>query len=130
MFANCSMGGISFAFPDVCKTPSNTGTITLTYPNIASQMLATPMVPNIFLQCGMAHNLTSSPSVTTGDSAGIIGGTTSSSVMSSARHTRGSSKVFFGGGVATRLSDSTQQNSTNANGTTLTPGQIKVLILS
>ncbi len=37
---------------------------------------------------------------------------------------------FLGGGVATRLSDSTKQSSTDSSGAALVPSQYKVLIPS
>jgi len=124
------MGGLAFASPDTCNTPSASGVTPVSYANLANQMSAVPMVPNVILQGGMAHNLNSSPPTTSGDEAGVATGVASGTVMGSSRHVKGSAKVFFGGGVATRLSDSTMQNSTNSSGASLVPGQFKVLILS
>ncbi|MCA9644503.1 MAG: DUF4150 domain-containing protein [Polyangiaceae bacterium] len=130
MFANCSMGGQSLASPDTCNTPSASGVTPMAYANTANNATAVPMVPNVIFVGGMAHNLNSAPPMTNGDEAGTATGVASGTVMGPSRNVKGSTKVFIGGGVATRMSDSTMQNSTNSSGATLVPGQTKVLILS
>ncbi|MCA9630102.1 MAG: DUF4150 domain-containing protein [Myxococcales bacterium] len=130
MFANCSMGGQAIASPDTCNTPSGSGVTPVAYANTATQATAVPMVPNVILVGGMAHNLNSAPPTTNGDEAGTATGVASGTVMGPSRHVKGSMKVFIGGGLATRLTDSTMQNSTNSSGASLSPSQTKVLILS
>jgi hypothetical protein len=78
-----------------------------------------------------AHNLGTTVPMTSGDSLGVLGGVSSSTVMGPARNTNGSAKVFTGGMPITRMLDSSMHNSTNApGGMNLAPSQTKVLVMS
>lgn len=137
MFANCSLGGMAFAMPDVCKTLVYVGvsvsTIPIPYPNISTTPMALPPTANLkhLIMMMPAHNLSTTVPMTNGDNLGILGGASSSTVMGPARGVKGSMKVFTGGTPITRMLDSTMHNSTNApGGMNLAPSQVKVLVLS
>lgn len=132
MFANTQMGGIKFAFPDVCKTPSPVGPIPIPYPNIATNMTSIPNVFNVFIGCAPAHNLATTGTISNGDNAGVLGGVASQIMMGPCREQMGSTNVFIGGMPATKMLSLTGQNgmAQNIPGINLAPSQVKVMILS
>jgi len=134
MFANCQMGGVSNALPDVCKTPAPPASpIPIPYPNIAMGPTALPPTAclKVLLTAGPAHNLMTTIPMSNGDNAGVVGGVASSMVMGPCRHTMGSTNVLYGGSPATKMTSMTGQNgmSMNVPGTTLAPAQIKVMLM-
>lgn len=133
MFANCSMGGMQFAMPDVCLTPAGPAVVPIPYPNIS--MLPTAIPPTCSMKhfIGMmpAHNMATMVPMTMGDSTGAMGGVMSGMMMGPARSMMGSVKVLTGGLPATKMLSPALQNMTNApTGMTLAPSQVKVLIMS
>lgn len=137
MFANCSMGGMQFAMPDVCLTPipSPAGPIPtpIPYPNISMLPMAIPPTCSMkhFISMMPAHNMATTVPMTSGDSTGAMGGVMSGMMMGPARSMMGSVKVFTGGLPATKMLSPSMQNMTNApGGMTLAPSQVKVLIIS
>lgn len=130
MFANTNLGVMNFGFPDVCLTPSPVGPIPIPYPNIAMSATHVPSVVNIIIGGGLAENLATSGTVSNGDNAGVALGVASGLVMGPDRPMLGSFKTLFGGMPATRLTTVNIQNSTNAPGMSLTPSQVKVLVLA
>ncbi len=138
MFANCSMGGMNMAMPDVCLTPvpSPAGPIPtpMPYPNMAQLMMALPPSCNIkHFTCMMpTHHLMTTVPMSNGDEAGCMpGGVMSGIIIGPSRHVKGSVKVFSGGMPCTRMLDTTMQNLTNAmGGMTIVPSQTKVMIMS
>ncbi len=133
MFANCSMPGMDFAFPDVCRTPAPPPVVMLPipYPNMALKPMALPPTTSIrhLISFMPSHHIGTTIPTTTGDYGGVLGGMVSQVFMGPARNLRCSVKVITGGMPATRLLDNTLQNLTNAPGMTLVPGQFKVLYL-
>uniref|UniRef100_UPI0040564760 DUF4150 domain-containing protein n=1 Tax=Candidatus Electrothrix sp. TaxID=2170559 RepID=UPI0040564760 len=132
MFANCSMPGIDLAPVDVCKTPVGPAIVPIPYPNIAMKSMAIPPTASMkhLIMFMPSHHMGTNVPTTMGDNAGVLGGVASQIMMGPARNTKGSMKVITGGMPATRMLDTTLQNLTNAPGTTLVPGQFKVLYLS
>ncbi len=138
MFANCSLGGMNMAMPDVCLTPvpSPAGPVPtpIPYPNIAQLMMALPPSCNVrhFTSMMPTHHLMTTIPMSNGDEAGCMpGGVMSGMIIGPSRHIKGSVKVFSGGMPCTRMLDTTMQNMTNAmGGMTIVPSQIKVLIMS
>jgi hypothetical protein len=134
MFANCSLGGMDFGFPDVCLTPTPVGPIPIPYPNMA--MLPTALPPTASLKhlisAMPAHNLMTTIPMSMGDNAGVNLGVASGMVMGPCRNLMGSTKVLIGGMPATKMTSMTGQNgmSMNAPGMTLVPAQFKVLVMS
>ena len=133
MFANCQLGGMNFAFPDVCLTTSPVGPIPIPYPNIGMGVTANPAMAckKIYLSCMPAHNLITQICLSMGDNAGVAMGLASGTVMGPCKHLMGSVGVLYEGAPVTKMTSPTGQNgmSLNAPGMTLVPAQFKVLIL-
>jgi hypothetical protein len=132
MFANCQMGGMNFAFPDVCLTPVPMP-VPIPYPNFALGMTANPATAckKIYLSCMPAHNLMTMIPLSLGDNAGVNTGVASGMVMGPSRHLMGCVGVIYEGTPATKMTSPTGQNglSLNAPGLTIVPAQFKVLIM-
>ena len=137
MFANCQMGGMNMAMPDVCLTPipSPAGPIPtpIPYPNIALGPTAIPPTAclKVLLMAGPAHNLLTTVPMSNGDNAGLNMGVMSGMVMGPCRHMMGSTNVLMGGIPATKMTSPTGQNgmSLNVPGLSLVPAQIKLLLM-
>ncbi len=135
MFANCQMGGMNMAAPDVCKTPipSPAGPVPapIPYPNMAMGMTAIPNQFKVLLMAGPAHNLMTTIPMSNGDNPGVYMGVASQMVMGPSRHLFGSTNVLYGGMPATKMTSTTGQNgmSLNIPGMTLVPAQFKVLLM-
>lgn len=132
MFANTQMPAVNLAFPDVCKTLVALAVVPIPYPNIG--MTATA-IPNVFNQFTMAmpdHNLMTTVPLTNGDQAGFLMGVVSNLIMGPCRHVFGSVKVFKSVMPATKMLSPTGQNgpAPNIPGVTLSPSQVKVMVLS
>jgi len=133
MFANCSLSGMHFGFPDVCLTPSPAGPVPTPYPNLVTLPMALPPTTSLNHLISMmpAHNLGTTVPMSNGDNAGVAGGIASGMIMGPGRNTMGSMKVFTGGMPATKMLSPTLQNGTNCPcGMTLAPSQCKVMIMS
>ena len=133
MFANCQMGGMNFAMPDVCLTPTPVGPVPIPYPNIAMPMTAVPPTAclKVLLTAGPAHNMLTTVPMSNGDNAGVNMGVASGMVMGPCRHTMGSTNVLFGGIPATKMTSMSGHNgmSMNIPGMTLVPSQFKVMLM-
>jgi len=136
MFANCQIGGMNMAMPDVCKTPAPppVGMVPIPYPNMAQLAVALPVTAclKVLISGGFAHNLLTTIPVSNGDEAGVLGGVVSQVFIGPSKHLMGSTSVLYGGMPATRsFVDMTGQNgmAPNAMGTTLVPSQFKVMIM-
>ena len=136
MFANTQMPCMSFSFPDICLTPIPTPVgpipVPIPYPNIALSAAGIPTVLNQFIVGMPVHNLATVTAMSMGDTPGLMGGVVSHMIMGPARHLMGSFKVFKGGMPTTKMLSPTGQNGMlpNMPGITLTPSQVKVLILA
>lgn len=130
MFANCQLGGMDTAFPDVCLTPSPAGPVPIPYPNIATGPMAVPNVPTILFAGAPAHNLGTTIPISNGDNAGVGTGVASGLVMGPSRHLTGAFTVLLKGLPASRMTSVSLQNSTNAPGCRLVPSQTKILMLA
>ena len=137
MFANCQMGGMNMAFPDVCLTPIPTpaGPVPtpIPYPNIAMGPTALPPTAclKVLLMAGPAHNMGTTIPMSNGDNPGVNMGVASGMVMGPSRHTMGSTNVLYGGMPATKMTSMSGQNgmSLNVPGMTLVPAQFKVMLM-
>lgn len=121
-----------FAFPDVCKTPTPAGPVPVPYPNIA---LTSDAVPNVLMQIiqGMPiHNLMTNSLFSSGNEAGVLGGVVSNVIKGPSQYLTGSTKVFASVMPITKMLSTTAQNGVPPNcvGMTITPSQLKVLVLS
>lgn len=131
MFSNSQSVSINISVLDVCKTQVGPATVPIPYVNIAMTSTA---IPNIFNQftCAMPdHNLITMEPSSNGNQAGSLLGVVSSFIMGTVMNALGSVKVFKTVMPATRMLDTTAQNGVlpNAVGITISPGQIKVMIL-
>jgi len=137
MFANCQIGGVNNALPDVCLTPIPTpaGPVPtpIPYPNIAMGPTALPPTAclKLLLSAGPAHNIMTTVPMSNGDNAGVNLGVASAMVMGPCRHMMGSTNILYGGVPATKMTSPTGQNgmSLNVPGLTLVPAQIKIILM-
>ncbi|RJS22020.1 hypothetical protein DRW03_16550 [Corallococcus sp. H22C18031201] len=67
-------GGVSTAFPDVCKTPSPGGPLPIPYPNVAQSSDTDKGTKNVFVGGNPACVNSSIFKKSTGDEAGTAGG--------------------------------------------------------
>lgn len=123
-------GGICFAFPNVCKTPTPAGTVPIPYPSIGSLSEAVDVSPSV--KAGQKPVVTTASKIPTtkGDAAGTLGGvkaTPPTSFGKEVKFTQGSSSVKANGNPVVRMGDPTDQNNSNAVGTVL-GGFPKVLV--
>ena len=132
MFSNTQSFAMSFAFPDVSKTPTPAGPIPLPYPNFAFSATAIPNVLNVFTSFMPTHNLMTTTPLTTGDEPGVAMGVVSNMMKGPSRNLVGSFKVFTSVAPQTRMLDPSGQNGLLPNmvGATLTPSQVKVMVLT
>ncbi|MEM7358193.1 MAG: DUF4150 domain-containing protein [Pseudomonadota bacterium] len=132
MFTNSFFPAIHFAFPDVCNTPTPAGPVPIPYPNIALTSTSVPTVLNQLIQAMPIHNLMTSAVVSNGDNAGVAGGVASGMFMGPERHLLGSFKVFATAMPVVKMLSPTEQNGPAGNmvGVTITPSQIKVMVLT
>ena len=136
MFANCQIGGVHNAFPDVCRTPTAPPIpfLPIPYPNIAVGPTVVPPTASlkVLLTAGPAHTLMSTIPISNGDQPGVMGGMISQIIMGPSRHLMGSTNVLYGGFPATKMTLPTQQNgfgAPNAFGTTIVPAQFKIMLM-
>lgn len=131
MFATTQMGGAHVAVPDACHagpTPSALSAPVVAT-NVALPAMGVGAAHDVLFMNAPAHTLaTTIPSSESTPSAGpgLVSGTT----MGPARTLTGSSTVLAGGVPATRLGAVTLSNGTNATGATISPSQLKVVILA
>ena len=139
MFLNSQgpMVGVAFSPLDICRTlipsPSPVPVILpIPYPNLAMRPVAIPTVSNVFTMMMPNHNLATIHPISTGDEPGLLGGLVSSVVMGPCRNYTSSTKVIQGASPVTRMLDVTAHNGMvpNAVGTSLSPSQIIVMVLS
>ncbi len=76
MFANCQMGGVSIATPNVCTMPVGPSVVPLPYPNISQNAMADPStaVQKVLICGASAHPLQTIVPKSSGDKADVIGG--------------------------------------------------------
>jgi hypothetical protein len=129
MFANTQMGGVNFAFPDVCKTPPVA--VPIPYPNTALGVMGVPPVAKVLFSCAPAHNMATTIPITLGDQPGVMLGLVSQTVMVQSRQTTAAFTVILCGLPATRLTSMSMQNMVNIPpGAKVAPSQVKVVLLA
>lgn len=126
MFANCQLGGLDLAAPDVCLTPPVP--IPIPYVNLAFGITAIPNVLHIMFSGMFAHNLGTIIPVTTGDEPGVAGGVASGTVKGLSRHITFVSNILVAGLPATKMTNLSLQNTTNIVGLRILPSQLQVLM--
>jgi hypothetical protein len=128
--ATTKQGGICFAFPDVCNTPSPSGQVPVPYPNTGQMSEADPRTTTV--KAGGNWIITEESKIknTTGDQAGSIGAINSTppnSVGKSVTFETYSGTVKAQGKRVVRMFDSTKQNDGNAVGQVL-GGEATILV--
>ncbi len=132
MFANCQLGGMNFAAPDVCKTPAPPAPfVPIPYPNMAMGLTAIPNCFKVMIMAMPAHNLLTKIPISNGDNPGVMGGLISQVFMGPSSHLMGSLSTMYCGLPATKMTSPTGQNGLpfNAPGMTVVPSQTKVIIM-
>ena len=136
VFATTQMPAINMATPDVCLTPipSPVGPIPtpIPYPNIAVTATAIPSVVNVLTLAMPNHNMMTITPMSNGDNSGLMMNPLSGMVMGPQKQLLGSVKTFMGGLPANKMLGLSGQNGImpGAFGLTLSPSQIKVMILA
>lgn len=128
--ASSAGGGMCFAFPDVCNTPSPAGPVPIPYPNTAQCPMAVGTATTVKIGNMPAITDNSSIPLSNGDEAGVAGGVVSGVNMSKCAFKLGSFIVKIEDHAAIRLLDMTGQNgsSPNAVGAVVSPSQATVLV--
>jgi len=129
--ASTTGGGVCFAFPDVCKTPSPGGPVPVPYPNVGQVMQATGTSTKVKICQKPAVTKKSKMNLSQGDEAGVAGGVVSGRNMDKVQYRKGSGKVKIQGQPAVYLTAMTGHNGSNANmpaGAQVVPSQIKVIV--
>jgi hypothetical protein len=132
MFANNNLGVLNFGFPDVCLVPAFPAPIPTPFPNLAFSTTHIPSVFNVIFGGGLAENLITTGTVSGGDEAGVLMGLISLFMDGPDRPFLGSFKTLVGGIFGTRMTTINGQNGMlpNTVGISITPGQVRVLLLS
>ncbi|ASP39838.1 hypothetical protein CHH28_14660 [Bacterioplanes sanyensis] len=125
MFATTQCIAMHLSVIDVCKTP-----IPVPMPNIGLSCTAIPNIFNMFTEAMPDHNLLTMVPLSNGDQAGILMGVVSSTIMGPVENIIGSFKVFKSVMPATKMLCVSTHNTYNTIGITITPSQVKVMILS
>jgi len=128
MFANAQMGGMDFAFPDVCLTPMPLP-VPIPYPNFALGPIGVPAAYNILMGGTPGHNLATTIPITLGDTPGILGGIISHTVMAPQRHLTAMFTCLIDGIPATRMTSIGLHNLFNIIGMRIVPSQFQILLL-
>ncbi|GLX80361.1 type VI secretion protein [Thalassotalea insulae] len=131
MFANTQNTATHMGMPDVCKTQVALAVVPIPYPNIGLSDTAVPNVDNVIINAMPAHNLMTEVPESNGDEPGVEGGIISGMIMGPVKHELGSFKVMLMAAPATTMTSVTGQNGSepNAPGLTITPSQVKVMIM-
>lgn len=112
--AHKGSGGMSIAFPDVCKTPAPPAPpIPIPYPNIAKSSDTTGGPTKVKVDGKMPATKGAKYSRSSGDEAGTVGGLISSTNMGEAEFLIYSFDVKFEGKNVCRLGDSMWHNKKN-----------------
>jgi len=114
--AHKGSGGMSMAFPDVCKTPSPAGPIPIPYPNIAMASDTADGPTKVKTDGEMPMTKGAKYSKSSGDEAGTAGGVVSSVNMKEAEFMMYSFDVKFEGKNVCRLGDPLFHNKKNIVG--------------
>ena len=131
MFALTLSGGTCMSTPpDVCKTPSPSGTVPVPYVNIFQCSMVTPNTAcsKVFIDGSPALNLKSATMLSNGDEPGTAGDSSSGKFIDKGEFTKGSQKVTLEGKAAVSQGASTKHNQGNTTGMCCMAGQMKVQI--
>jgi hypothetical protein len=129
------MGGMCFAFPDVCGVPDPvTGSpVPTPFPNTAQCPSALPFTCSMIVKVLNQPVLLSSSVIpnSDGDQAGVYGGVTSGMIAGPVQYRTGSMRVKIEGQMPVTVLHPTGHNGVSANapaGTQVVPSQFTVLV--
>ncbi|MBO7385910.1 MAG: DUF4150 domain-containing protein [Clostridia bacterium] len=131
MFALTLQGGMCTSTPpDVCKTPSPSGTIPVPYVNIfqCNMVLPNTACSKVFIAGSPALHVKSQTAISNGDEAGNAGGVVSSKFIGKGEFVKGSLKVTLEGKAAVSQGAQTNHNDGNTMGMNNMAAQAKVQI--
>ncbi len=131
MFALTLQGGMCTSTPpDVCKTPSPSGTIPVPYVNIfqCNMVLPNTACSKVFIAGSPALHVKSQTAISNGDEAGNAGGVVSSKFIGKGEFVKGSLKVTLEGKAAVSQGAQTKHNDGNTMGMNNMAAQAKVQI--
>jgi len=111
--AHKGSGGMSIAFPDVCKTPSPAGPIPIPYPNIGMASDTSKGPKKVKTDGKMPMTKGAKYSKSSGDEAGTAGGVVSSKNMGECEFMMQSMDVKFEGKNVARMGDPLFHNKKN-----------------
>ncbi len=131
MFICTTDGGETLAFPNVCNTPSPSGTITIPYTSLGGYDDADDYSDKVKIKNKYVCTTECSMSSTSTDEAGSSGGVISGSNSDEASPLMGSMKVYAEGNAVVRFLDPVQSNGSSANsyGACISPSQTLVMCL-
>lgn len=131
-YASTTEGGQTFAFPNVCNTPSPSGTVPIPYTSIGSVSDADTDTcsEDVTIANKECCTVESEIGSTSSDEAGTSGGVISGQNSDLCVWENGSSKVNIEGDAAVRFLDPVASNgdSANAYGAQISPSQTTVII--
>jgi len=132
MFANNNLCVLNCSFLDVCLVPAFPVPIPTPFPNLAFSSTHIPSVFNVIVGGGLVENLITMGTLSLGDEIGVLLGLISHFMDGPDRGFFGSLKTLMGGIFGTRLTTITGQNGMlpNTVGMSMTPGQVRVILLS
>ena len=131
MFALTLQGGMCTSTPpDVCKTPSPSGTVPVPYVNIfqCNMVLPNTACSKVFIAGSPALHVKSQTAISNGDEAGNAGGVASSKFIGKGEFVKGSLKVTLEGKAAVSQGAQTKHNNGNSMGMNNMAAQAKVQI--
>lgn len=108
-----SSGGVTIAFPDVCKTPTPAGPVPIPYPNIAKSSDTAKGTKKVKCDGNPVCVKDSNFSMSTGDEAGSVGGVVSGKIKGKAEFVMFSFDVKFEGKNVCRAFDIMLHNDKN-----------------
>ena len=111
--AHKGSGGMSIAFPDVCKTPSPAGPIPIPYPNIGMASDTSKGPKKVKTDGKMPMTKGAKYTKSSGDEAGSAGGVVSSKNMGECEFMMQSMDVKFEGKNVARMGDPLFHNKKN-----------------
>ncbi len=119
MFALTLQGGTCMSSaPDVCKTPTPTGSVPIPYVNIfmCNMVMPNTACSKVFIAGSLALNVKSQTAISNGDEAGVNGGVVSSKFIGKGEFITGSQKVTLEGKAAVSQGATTKHNEGNTTG--------------
>lgn len=121
-------GQVTCTVPDVCNTPSPTGTVPIPYPNLGEPAMAEPTTETVFIAGALACTKSSQIELSDGDQAGSSGGVASGEIMGKVAFVLASFKVKLDGNPAVYQGNLTTHNANNTIGMVAACGQMIVSI--